>query len=132
MYTEPGEIVTRPASRDPHALLPLTPVVLHILLALADGDRHGYAIAKDVEAATNGEIRMSPGTLYGSIQRMLTADLIGESTHRPKADEEDGRRRHYYKMTTLGRRALHLELERLGRVVAIAHAKRVLRGPEPA
>jgi DNA-binding PadR family transcriptional regulator len=112
--------------------LPLTAAVLHILLALAEGDRHGYAIAKDVEAATNGEIRMGPGTLYGSIQRMLAAELIEESARRPKADEEDARQRYYYKMTTLGRRVLHLELERLGRIVTLAHTKRVLRGPEPA
>lgn len=132
MYSYPGDSVTRRSSRDPQAQLPLTPVVLHILLALAEGDRHGYAIAKEVESATSGEIRMGPGTLYGSIQRMLAAELIEESAHRPKADEADARRRYYYKMTALGRSALHLELERLGRIVALAHTKRVIRGPEPA
>lgn len=115
-----------PASPDPQELLPLTPVVLHILLALADErqGKHGYAIAREVEELTGGHIRMGPGTLYGSIQRMLDADLIEE--RRPRAGTEDDERRRYYRITTLGRRALGLELSRLANVVAIARRKQLL------
>ena len=105
--------------------LPLTPAVLHILLALADErhGRHGYAVARDVEESTDGQIRMGPGTLYGSIQRMLDAELIEERSGR--GTDEDARRR-YYKLTSLGRRVLSLELERLSAVVAIARRKQLL------
>src|SRR3954468_16044978 len=94
---------------NPAAQLALTPVVLHILLALA-GERqgkHGYALAKEVEDVSDGQIRMGPGTLYGSIQRMIDADLIEEASRRPSDDDD---RRRYYRMTTLGRRVLELEL----------------------
>ncbi len=129
---------------DPRELLPLTPAVLHILLALADGrrnadqasvGRHGYAVAQEVEAMTDGQIRMGPGTLYGSIQRMLTSGLIEEvprartAARGVGASDEDERRR-YYRLTALGGRVLELELARLARVVVIARAKRLL--PEPA
>jgi DNA-binding PadR family transcriptional regulator len=107
---------------------PLTPVVLHILLTLADGERHGYAIAQEIEDATDGEIRMGPGTLYGSIQRMLSSSLIEEAPERRRSAGEDERRR-YYRMTTLGRRSLELELQRLSRVVRLARGKRLLRDP---
>jgi len=131
---------------DPRDLLPLTPAVLHILLALADGrrnadqdgvGRHGYAVAQEVEEMTDGQIRMGPGTLYGSIQRMLTSGLI-EEVARPKSmarapgsGDEDERRR-YYRLTALGGRVLELELARLARVVVIARAKHLLHEPEPA
>jgi len=121
-------------ARDAVDLLPLTPVVLHILLALADGERHGYAIAQDVERSTNEQISMGPGTLYGSIQRMLTASLIEETAHRRRngdGDDADSRRR-YYRMTALGRRVLGLELARLNDVLRLARDKRLLRGPRPA
>src|SRR5437762_3608619 len=98
--------------KDPADLLPLTPVVLHILLALMDGAKHGYAVAQEVEASTGDQIHMGPGTLYGSIQRMLSAGLL-EETARPKHDDSDDARRRYYAMTTFGRRALDLELARL-------------------
>ena len=133
---------------EPRELLPLTPAVLHILLALADGrrhtgqddsiGRHGYAVAQEVEAMTEGQIRMGPGTLYGSIQRMLTSGLIEEVARTKSAtratasvSEEDERRR-YYRLTPLGSRVLELELARLARVVVIARAKHLLHGPEPA
>jgi DNA-binding PadR family transcriptional regulator len=132
-------------SPDPQELLPLTPAVLHILLALADGradgeseGRHGYAVAQEVEAVTEGQIRMGPGTLYGSIQRMLNSGLI-EEVPRPKlgdrgqttsGDEEE--RRRYYRLSALGRRVLALELGRLARVVVLARTKRLLPDPEPA
>ena len=109
--------------------LPLTPVVLHLLLALADGDRHGYAVAQEVERLTEGAVRLGPGTLYGSIRRLLDAGLIEETTDRVADDDE---RRRYYRLRALGRRVLELELERLARVGAEGRAKRLLRGPEPA
>ena len=112
-------------ANDPASQLPLTPVVLHMLLALA-GERqgkHGYALAKEVEDVSEGQIRMGPGTLYGSIQRMIDADLIEESSRRG-SDEDD--RRRYYRMTTFGRRVLELELARLNAVIAIAREKNLL------
>jgi DNA-binding PadR family transcriptional regulator len=114
--------------RDPRTQLPLTPVVLHILLALTDGERHGYAIAQTVEEATDGQIKMGPGTLYGSIQRMLAASLIEEAPQRRRAADDDERRR-YYCITTFGRRALELELQRLANVVRLAQSKDLLSGP---
>lgn len=118
------------ADTDPRSLLPLTPAVAHILLALAGGDCHGYAIAKEVEELTDGQIRMGPGTLYGSIGRMMDTGLIEESPRRPR-DGDDERRR-YYRITALGRRALELELRRLARMVAVARTRRLVRGPELA
>ena len=111
--------------------MPLTPVVLHILLALADGERHGYAIAQEVEATTASQIRMGPGTLYGSIQRMLSAKLIEEATGRRRSADDDERRR-YYRMTALGRRTLDLELQRLASIVETARSKHLLRDPSIA
>jgi DNA-binding PadR family transcriptional regulator len=111
--------------------LPLTPAVLHILLALAEGERHGYAIAQDVERITDGRVRMGPGTLYGSIQRMLDAGFIEEAARRQRTADDDERRR-YYRLSALGRRVLRAEAERLAKVVVVARAKNVLRGPEPA
>lgn len=113
---------------DPAAHLPLTPIVLHILLALAEGERHGYAIAQEIETATNGHVRAGPGTMYGSIQRMLTASLIEEVASHNVEDE----RRRYYRATTLGRRVLDLELQRLVDVVAIARDKSLLPDPRIA
>jgi len=114
----------------PGDFLPLTPAVLHILLAVADGEQHGYAIAQAVESLTDGTVRMGPGTLYGSISRMVAAGLIEESA-RARGRSEDTRRR-FYRLTTLGRRVLEAETDRLARVVALARAKNVLRRPEPA
>ena len=110
--------------RDPSAQLPLTPAVLHILLALAGGERHGYAIAGEVDETTSGSIRMGPGTLYGSIQRMLGSGLIEEVS--PKRARDDDERRRYYRLTTFGRRVLELEVQRLDRVVRVAKRKHVL------
>ena len=103
---------------------PLTPAVLHILLALATEERHGYGIMKQVEAESHGKVKMGPGTLYGSIGRMMTAGLIRESDKRvdPAMDDE---RRIYYAITGLGRRALEAELDRYREVVAVATEKHV-------
>lgn len=121
--------------QDPETLLPLTPVVLHILLAVANErqGKHGYAIAREVEELTEGYIRMGPGTLYGSIQRMLDASLIEEAA-RPKKGRnqpDDDERRRYYRITSFGRCVLELEVGRLAEIVAIARRKQLLR-PEPA
>lgn len=106
---------------------PLSPAVLHILLALAEGQRHGYAIAQEIEASTEGELRMGPGTLYGSINRMLVAGLIEEAPRRKRPDDDE--RRRYYRMTPVGRKALDAELARLARVVKVARGKRLVRDP---
>ena len=120
-----------PKDSRPADFLPLTPAVLHILLALADGDQHGYAIAQAVEALTDGTVRMGPGTLYGSIGRMVTNGLIEESS-RARGRVADDERRRFYRLTTLGRRVLETEADRLARVVALARAKNVIRRPELA
>lgn len=109
----------------PEDLLPLTPAVFNILLALADGEKHGYAIMLEVEHNTQGEVKMGPGTLYGSIKRMLTAGLIEESDERPDPELDDERRR-YYQLSGLGQRVLAAEAERLSRQVAVARLKHVL------
>jgi len=113
---------------DPQRQLPLTAVVLHILLVLAEGERHGYAVAQEIEDSTGGHIRMGPGTLYGSIQRMLGASLIEEAPQIRRAGENDERRR-YYRVTAFGRRVLELELQRLAQIVRVARQKRLLRDP---
>jgi DNA-binding PadR family transcriptional regulator len=109
----------------PQDHLPLTPAVFNIMLALADGEKHGYGIMLDVENNTSGTVQMGPGTLYGSIKRMLKAALIEESDERPDADLDDQRRR-YYRLTGSGQRVLRLEAERLASQVATARAKNLL------
>jgi DNA-binding PadR family transcriptional regulator len=109
----------------PQNLLPLTPAVFNILLALTDGEKHGYAIMNEVEANTQGEVKMGPGTLYGSIKRMLEASLIEETDERPDPAMDDQRRR-YYRLTGLGTRVVKAEAERLARQVAVAKMKQVL------
>jgi DNA-binding PadR family transcriptional regulator len=103
---------------------PLTPAVLHILLALSTEERHGYGIMKQVERESHGKVKMGPGTLYGSLNRMMAARLIRESDKRrdPAMDDE---RRIYYAITGLGRKALEAELDRYREVVAVATEKRV-------
>jgi DNA-binding PadR family transcriptional regulator len=103
---------------------PLTPAVLHILLALSTGERHGYGIMKQVERESHGKVKMGPGTLYGSLGRMMDAGLIRESDRSvdPAMDDE---RRIYYTLTALGRRALSAELDRYREVVAVATEKRL-------
>lgn len=111
----------------PEELIPLTPAVFNILLALADGEKHGYSIMLEVENNTNNQVNMGPGTLYGSIKRMLKTNLIEESDDRPDPQLDDQRRR-YYRLTQIGRRALKLEAERLASQVAVARKKRLLDG----
>jgi DNA-binding PadR family transcriptional regulator len=116
--------------RDPRNLLPLTPAVLHILLALADEERHGYGIMKEVEDRTRGEVRLGPGTLYGAIKRMLTDGLIEESDERPDPKLDD-QRRHYYRITDFGRRVAGAEAERLQALVNTARARKLMRAGKP-
>ena len=103
---------------------PLTPAVFHILLALADGDKHGYAIMKDVENQTAGRLKLGPGTLYGTIKRLLAASLIEEVDERPDPELDDERRR-YYRLTAPGRRLALEENERMARAVKVARLKRL-------
>ena len=100
---------------DIDAFLPLPPATFHILLALADEDRHGYAIIQDVEARTDGELRLSAGTLYRSIQRMLEQGLIVEPRERPVREDDDERRR-YYRITPLGTSVAKAEARRVADV----------------
>jgi DNA-binding PadR family transcriptional regulator len=109
--------------------LPLTPAVFHILLALADQERHGYGIMQEVAAMTEDQICMGPGTLYGSIKRMLKAKLIEESDERPDPELDDERRR-YYRLTAFGREVLAAEVRRLSTLVQVARVKRIPRGAE--
>lgn len=103
---------------------PLTPAVLHILLALSTKARHGYGIMKQVESDSQGKVKMGPGTLYGSIRRMIEAGLIRESEKKidPEMDDE---RRIYYMITSRGQKALAAELQRYREVVAVARKKRL-------
>ena len=110
---------------DPAALLPLPPATFHILLAVADEDRHGYAIIQEVAVRTDGEVRLSAGTLYRSIQRMVEQDLIEETAARP-APELDDERRRYYRITEYGREVALAETERLQGMVRIARATGVV------
>ena len=106
----------------PDSLLPLQPTTFHILLSLAEEDRHGYAIILDVARRTNGEIKLSAGTLYRSIQRMLEDGLVVESRERPPAGEDDERRR-YYRITPLGLAVARAETRRLAQLVKLARAR---------
>ncbi len=116
---------------DPLSLLPLPMSEFQILLALLDEERHGYGIKREVSARTDGDVQLGPGTLYGSIKRMVGSGLIEESDERPDPDLDDERRR-YYRITPLGRKVAAAEARRMERLVGIARAKRLLRRPEPA
>jgi len=111
----------------PDELLPLTPAVLQILLALLDQERHGYGIMQEVGVQTDGQMRMGPGTLYGSLKRMLSAGLIDESDERPDPALDDERRR-YYRITHLGADVARREIARLEQVVRVAQRKQLLQG----
>ena len=107
---------------------PLTPAVFHILLALSTGERHGYGIMKEVEADSQGKVRMGAGTLYGSLKRMLDAGLVAEGDKRvdPEMPDSGDTRRIYYKITGAGERALSDELERYRHAVARAQDRKLL------
>lgn len=106
---------------DPESFLPLPSAVFHILVAVADRERHGYAIMQDIAARTDEKLKMSPGTLYGSIKRMLSEGLIEELEERPDPERDDVRRR-YYRITRFGREVAMAESARLAKLLGQARA----------
>ncbi len=122
MYIRSGYII------DMTTTTPLTPAVFHILLALSNGERHGYGIMKQVEADSQGNVSMGPGTLYGSLKRMLDSGLVKESAKRvdPQMDDE---RRIYYQITGAGKKALEAELERYKHIVSVAKERNLFPNP---
>jgi len=107
---------------------PLTPAVFHVLLALTDGERHGYAIMQEVAENTGGQMKMGPGTLYGTIKRLLETRMIEESEQRPDPELDDERRR-YYRLTALGQRAARAEALRYAELADVARRKRLIGKP---
>ena len=112
-------------TRRPEEFLPLTPAMFHILLALADKERHGYHIMREVDERTGGNVKLGPGTLYGSIKRMMADGLIEELVARPDPELDDERRR-YYRLTDFGFRVASAEAQRLEQMVRSARAKKLL------
>jgi len=106
-------------------LLPLTPPVFHILVALSGDELHGYGIMLDVARQTGGDLQLGPGTLYGCLKRMLAAGLVEESDERPDPAMDDERRR-YYRVTELGKRAVRAEAQRLENAVSAARTRKLL------
>jgi DNA-binding PadR family transcriptional regulator len=113
---------------EPESLLPLRPSVFHILLALSDSDLHGYGIMQEVAEHTAGQIKLGPGTLYGTIKRLLSDKLIVEVDERPDAELDDERRR-YYRLTDFGQKVLKAEVQRISKMVAVAQRKRLIAKP---
>ena len=111
---------------NPETHEPLTPAMFHVLLALAGDDLHGYAILKEVELRTGGKVRLSTGTLYGIIKRLLSDGLIAELRSRP-AESEDDERRCYYRLTPAGRQVAAAEAERMDEVLSIARSRNLLK-----
>ena len=109
---------------DPADFVPLTAAIHHILLALADAERHGYGIMLEVSRLTGGATRMGPGTLYGTLKRLLASALIEETEERPDPELDDERRR-YYRITALGSRVLETETSRMRLLLTAARAKKV-------
>jgi DNA-binding PadR family transcriptional regulator len=110
----------------PDAFLPLTPAVFHVLLSLAGGERHGYAIMRDIADSTQGLVRMGPGTLYGTIKRLLALGWIMETDERPDPALDDERRR-YYRITELGRSVAAAEAKRCEQLARMAHRKLLIK-----
>jgi DNA-binding PadR family transcriptional regulator len=120
--------MTRPRSRTsptPDSLLPLKPVVFQVLLSLAEGDLHGYAMVQDIARRTAAKVDLEPGNLYRVLKAMLDEGVIEESERRPAADRDDERRR-YYRITPFGRRVAMAEAARLERIVADARARNLM------
>ncbi|HLK63028.1 MAG TPA: PadR family transcriptional regulator [Bryobacteraceae bacterium] len=112
---------------DPASLLPLPEATFHILLAVSDADRHGYAIIQDVAVRTGGQLKLSAGTLYRSIARMMEQGLILETRERPAPDQDDERRR-YYRITPYGREVAQAEVRRLAQLLDLAQASGFVTG----
>ena len=121
----------RKRSDDPTPHLPLTPAMLHVLIALGDRERHGYAILKEIKRRSDGSVDMSAGTLYGIIRRLHGDGMIEESDERPDPDLDDERRR-YYRLTEFGRRVITAEAERMEGVLQMVRAKNLLSRTRPA
>jgi DNA-binding PadR family transcriptional regulator len=111
---------------DPETFVPLKPHWFHVLLSLSNQEQHGYGIMQEVLDRTGGKVRLWPATLYGTLKRLMDADLIEESDDRPAPDLDDARRR-YYRLTKLGRRVLNAECQRLEDLVRVIRAKRGTR-----
>ena len=117
-----------PKKRDAEPYLPLTPAMFHIMLALADGEKHGYAILKEVARRTDGKVQLSAGTLYGNLARLEGSGMILESDRRPEVGLDDERRR-YYGLTEFGREVAVAEAHRMEEALEQAHAKKLFRKP---
>ena len=118
------------AKRSPESFLPLAASAFQILLSLADEERHGYGIMKEVEARTEGKVRLGPGILYGNIKRMLQEGLIERSEERPDPELDD-ERRVYYRLSGFGQRVALAEAERLAQLISMARSKRLLGSSKP-
>jgi DNA-binding PadR family transcriptional regulator len=116
---------------DVERLLPLKPVMFHVLLSLVDRERHGYGLVRDIAARTGGKLRLEPANLYRSLRTMLDLGLIEEIERRPVGDDEDERRR-YYRITRLGMRAAEAEAARLNDLVVEARARHLVKTPRRA
>ena len=123
MIEQEREVVREDSQR----FLPLTPTVFHMLLALADDEKHGYGIMRAVEKETQGQMQIRTGSLYGSIRRMIEAGLIEETNERPDPELDDERRR-YYGLTDFGRRVLTVEAARIAQAMAVIQGKHILGG----
>jgi len=118
-------------TKTPESFLPLTPAVFHILVALGNGESHGYAIMQNVLLRTSGTVRLSAGTLYGAVSRLLEDGLIEESEERPDPEMDDTRRR-YYRLTDLGNRVLAAEVHRLSDLIRVARSTKAIQKMRPA
>jgi DNA-binding PadR family transcriptional regulator len=124
-YIRENDSVMAVIETNAESMLPLTPAVFHVLLALVEGERHGYAIMREVAESTLGQINMGPGTLYGTIKRLLAARLIEESNRRPDPKLDDERRR-YYRLTGLGQQVVKAEALRYEQLTKLARRKRLI------
>ena len=120
----------KPNGSPPETPVDLTPAMFQVLLALGDGEKHGYAILKEVEEQSNGHVHLSTGTLYAMIKRLLSEGIIAECRNRPPADQDDQRRR-YYRLTPLGRQVAMAEAERMERMIATARDRHLLKRMKP-
>ena len=121
---EAAQAMTR--NKNVEAFLPMTPAMFHVLIALADGEKHGYAILKEVARRTKDKVRLSAGTLYGNLARLESSGLIVESDERPAIGLDDERRR-YYRLTEFGREVAVAEAERMDAALSQARAKKLFR-----
>lgn len=119
------------SNRDPRALLPLTPGMFQVLIALADGEKHGYAIIKEVARRTGGRVTLSAATLYTIVRRFVQEGVVAETAERPDPSLDDERRR-YYHLTEFGRRVARAEAERMETALGMARAKRLIPKARPS